>query len=225
MKIAADLKTDLRRSGLDERLLVELAAVRMAELESTVRLEDILRQLDSGGGPGVAATSIRTSEKKKTDAPGRKLSLSKAAPPQAAPPAPTAAPPTDVAQVQSNWPDLVKRLRARNAMLASNLAMAEPRECDGSGIVAAFGPSGAVARQILEKPAHRELLQQCLREHYGTELSIRFMIDSEDKMGTLPGDARDRVRIEPRQLLEKSPRIKMLVEKVDGEILGVRRRK
>ena len=52
MKMAADLNRDLKDSGLDERLLMEMTAVKMAEMESTVRFEDVLAMIGQNPGAG-----------------------------------------------------------------------------------------------------------------------------------------------------------------------------
>ncbi len=52
MKMSADLNRDLKDSGLDERLLMEMTAVKMAEMESTVRFEDVLAMIGQNPGAG-----------------------------------------------------------------------------------------------------------------------------------------------------------------------------
>ena len=66
MQIGAGINSDLR-SGLDERLVLEVAAVKMAEMEATVRFEDVLERLRQipPGEVGAASNLFGQVEKKK----------------------------------------------------------------------------------------------------------------------------------------------------------------
>ncbi len=45
MKIGSDMNNDIKFSGLDERLILEMNSVKMAEIESTVKFEEVLAYL------------------------------------------------------------------------------------------------------------------------------------------------------------------------------------
>ncbi|HKK20407.1 MAG TPA: DNA polymerase III subunit gamma/tau, partial [candidate division Zixibacteria bacterium] len=55
MKMGGELNRDLKDSGLDERLLLEMTAVKMAEMESTVKFEEILSMMKQN--PSAAPSS------------------------------------------------------------------------------------------------------------------------------------------------------------------------
>jgi hypothetical protein len=67
------------------------------------------------------------------------------------------------------------------------------------------------------------LILRTLREHFRANLTVRFEVDME----------KDYVRAEPegngvsladaRRLVDSSPRLKKLMEMVDGEIIGVKK--
>jgi len=120
---------------------------------------------------------------------------------------------------------LLNLLKQKSAMLASNLAMAEIRNVEENRILAVFGASGTVARQVVEKPGSLEMITGCLREHFGTNLGIRFDIDPHKETEAPEPGARSSARVDVTKIADDSPRIRMLLEKVDGEIIGVKKKK
>lgn len=64
MRMAGDLKRDLKL-GLEERLLLETTAIKMAQMEATVRFEDVLEQLQAPGSGTGSSVGLHDGEKKK----------------------------------------------------------------------------------------------------------------------------------------------------------------
>ncbi|PWB74778.1 DNA polymerase III subunit gamma/tau [candidate division GN15 bacterium] len=232
MKILVDLNGDLK-SGLDERLLLEVAGVKMAELESTVRLEDILARLNAGESvqlPQPASSKpdqMRGSDFFPPTPPG------KAAAPTVAK---TVVEPTGLAanlqyagrnlnlpQVQAGWDSFLALLKQSNPMLASQLRMGEVRAVQDNQIQVMFYSSGEASRQLVLKPESQSIIVRALRDHFRALVTIRFDIDQTKDH---PAQAVEKVgqnRIDPRKLVEQSPRLKFLVDKVDGEIIGIKK--
>jgi len=232
MKILIDLNGDLR-SGLDERLLLEVAGVKMAELESTIRLEDILTRLNAGesvqlpqAGSGkpdlsrgpdffppmpprkaaVPAAAKVTVESVGSGAalqyPGRNLNLP---------------------QVQAGWDNFLALLKQNNPMLASQLRMGELRSINENQIQVMFYSSGEASRQLVQKPENQAIIVRALRDHFHALVSIRFDIDQNQEHSAQASEKASQNRIDPRKLVEESPRLKYLVDKVDGEIIGIKK--
>ena len=114
-------------------------------------------------------------------------------------------------------------LKQKNGMLAAQLGTAEVRSIKDNQILAVFGPSGSVSRQVAEKAESLSLIGDCLREHYGANLGIRFETDKKAAAPVENEDRRTRATKEVKKLVESSPRIRMLIDKVDGEIIGVKK--
>jgi DNA polymerase-3 subunit gamma/tau len=224
IKIGGELKRDLG-GGLDERLLLEVNALKMAELERTVDLREILAQLQSG--KGVASLPSGPGQKKKSElsrpVAGKAPKPAQPARPEPAP-APKSFPKRDVKveEVHERWPDFLKRVRRQRGMLASQLQMVEVRQVEGNQVSAVFGPNGKVALQVVQKGPNLKLISELLSEHFEADLSIRFELDPRAKGAEAPAGT-DRKSFNAAELLEKSPRLKSLVDKVDGEIIGVRK--
>ncbi len=225
IKIGMDLNRDLKsKSGLDERLLLDVAAIKMAEMEGTVRFEEILEHLGQGPNAGGAGNLFDQAEKKKDDLPPRPgLKLVKSEPESASGGrslSRTQA--VNVAMVRAGWEKFVGFLRQKNSMLASQLAMAQIREVKDNQILAVFGGSATVARQVVEKPSNLSLITECLKDQFAANLSIKFDAERQKDVGSTDTERKHRNGVDVKKLLENSPRLQMLLEKVDGEIIGVR---
>ena len=220
VKIVTDLYDDLRR-GIDQRLLLETAAVKMAELESTVRFEEILAHLQGQGfGPGTVAGANNSAT---PDLFGSKGGSAAGVPP--APTDGTASLPSrslNMPIIQSGWDSFLAVLKKSSPMLASQVRMAELRSIKENRLQLFFAASGEASQQLVTKPENMKLIQQTLQECYKANLTVSFEIDANRKDAS---ESDEQSTIDPQELIDKSPRLKSLLEKVDGEIIGVRKAK
>jgi DNA polymerase-3 subunit gamma/tau len=237
MKMGVDLTYDLK-GGLDERLALEMTGVKMAEMEATIHFEDILKQL-SQSAPGQSGNLFGDTEKKKTEPP----SLSDPRPPamgrepvdrRPSGPGHVSWPglPNELSSrsvnlpiIRAGWEKFLGCMRPQNPMLASLLSMAEVREVQGDTVRLVFPVEGESHRQIVQRGDNLSLIVAALREHYKANLSIAFDIDREK--GTNSGNQKENIlsKTEVDALVENSPRLKRLLTRVDGEIIGVRKTK
>ncbi len=225
IKIGMDLNRDLKsKIGLDERLLLDVAAIKMAEMEGTVRFEEILEHLSQSPNAASAGNLFDQPEKKKDNLPPRTgLKLVRGEPESVSGErslSRTQA--VNVAMVRAGWEKFVGFLRQRNSMLASQLAMVQIREVKDNQILAVFGGTATVARQVVEKPSNLSLITECLKDQFAANLSIKFDTERQKDVGSTDIGKKRRNGIDVKKLLEDSPRLQMLLEKVDGEIIGIR---
>ncbi len=216
IKMTGDLLGDLR-GGLDEQLVLELGALKMATMESTVHFEDILRRLNqepnAGGSPG-ADLFGRTEKKSEVgssrpepDNPGRTFAPSRT---------------VNLPQIQSGWPDFLSHLKSKSSMLASQLAMAGIKEFKDQQLIAVFGNNATTSLQVVSRPDNYRLIQDLLRQHFQAAISITFEKDpNTGRTAELPGE-KQLPKNKLDELVKNSPRLQMLMEKVDGEVIGVK---
>lgn len=220
IKIATEVISDLK-GGVDERLSLEVAALKMAELESTIRLEEVLASLASvekGGGTdqssapdffrttSVAAQRIQPSRAAETGLEafphhGRTLNLP---------------------QVQSGWDSFLNNLKHTNPMLASQLRMAELKAVKDNQILLQFYATGEASMKLIQKTENVKLIADALRDYYKSNLSVLAEIDRAKEHPNPPAGLSSPNRIDGQKIVENSPRLKRLLEKVDGEIVGVK---
>lgn len=215
------LLVDLR-SGLDERLVLETGAVKMASMESTVSFEEILTFLKTNPSAVANADFSASMSKKKGEAAGSSVSLKKK---------PEASAPTKVnytrsinmPQLQAEWKDFIAALKQKNQMLASQLKMAEIREIVDNRIKLIFGANATASVQIIQKPNNLNLILQTLRDHYKARINFDCEVDP-NMQSQQPGVASEsKPKVDIDKLVKNSPRIKSLLEEVDGEIIGIKK--
>ena len=225
IKIGMDLNRDLKsKSGLDERLLLDVAAIKMAEMEGTVRFEEILAHLKEGPAPIATGNLFGPDQKKKGDPPGSsELKLVRG---EESPPPATGeqfhSRAVNLVMVRAGWKNFIGYLRQKNSMLASQLAMAEVRDVKDNRILAVFGRSAGVARQVAEKPVNVSLIKAALADQFAASLSITFETDSQKSDDKIDNSKKRSTSVDLKKLVEESPRLQKLIAKVDGEIIGVR---
>jgi len=218
VKIGTDLFDDLRR-GIDHRLLFETAGVKMAEMESTVLLADVLSYL-RGSGTTPLPVANNTTERD-LFGPQRRTSFPSAAESQSAPAsAPASSRSINVPTIQAGWENFLAVLKKSSPMLASQIRMAEVRAIKDNRLQMFFPASGEASRQLVTKPEHLKLVEQTLRECYKANLSVSFEIDSQKQDST---EDEAKAKVDPKELVDRSPRLKSLLEKVDGQIIGIKK--
>ena len=235
MKMTGDALGDLK-TGLDERLVLEVTAVKMASMESTVRFREILSHLQQNPGQSLPADSnlFRGSKKKaeprQTVKPGQQPS---------APARPTLAPSrsqtpstettkasqrnVDLPEIRAGWDEFLGHLRRTKPMLSSQLAMGDISDVSDNTIHIVFGANGTMPMQLVTKPENTELIRQVLREHFRAGLRITVSINPKNPGRQVKPERKGLTKEDINQIVANSPRIKTLLDKVDGEVIGVRK--
>lgn len=229
IKIITDLSQDLK-SGIDQRLLLETATLRLACLESTVLFEDIIAHLSepsesfSGDSetdlfglpkkPGLLETTPSSSGDKSdlfADRSGATEEIPGGAPVKA----------LNLPMVQTNWTRFIEHLKKESPMLSALLAMAEIREVKDNVITAVFHNAGGTSKQVVEKPQYVQTITSSLRDFFKTNLKIKFDVDMAKKPPVMiTRSAPEPEKIDTDKLLAEDEKLRNLVERIDGEIIG-----
>ncbi len=237
IKVISDTSRDLK-FGLDPRLLLETATLRLTKMETTVSFEEILAHLsdpenspapsiNNASAPPPSTDLFGTTPKPKLEYPAP--SFSQATPPPERPKPETFAEPApgevrriNLPIVQTSWNKFIDYLKTKNQMLAAHLSMVEIREVKDNVIVAVFYNNGGTSKQIVEKPDYMSKIIAELKEFYKTNIGIRFQVDMAKKADIPARQERKIEKVNTEEILEKNGKLKKLVEKFDGEIIGVR---
>lgn len=187
----------LDMKDIDPRWTFEIAAIKMAHLESTIRIEEALAHIESapadtglvgpkqsGGADlfnsaGSVSTAPATVKKNDAEKPAnapmrRPESTSGGSSPVIQPGAETAH--INLPKVVSAWPEFLARMKSSSLMLASQLSMATVTEVKENRIYAVFPASGAANAALLKRPTYRSQVETALRDFFDTPLSIEFEI-------------------------------------------------
>ncbi len=225
------------KKGYDERLFLEITLVRLARMESSITLQEVIERLNRLSAP-------RSSPNPQSGTlfgdlkphPGVSQSKrSSSAPPPDIPP--TDAPLTDqpdmsfdtgkplnLPRVQMSWPKFLETLKRRKQMLASLLSMGEVRSVENNKILVAFRNSYETNKQVVEKPESKTLIEDTLREFYKTTVRIEFELDSTPAPEPPKRQPRREIeQVDADDLLKNDPDLKKMLEQIDGEIIGRRK--
>ena len=107
-------------------------------------------------------------------------------------------------------------------MLAAHLSMVDIVEVKDNVITAVFHNAGGTSKQVVEKPDYLAKITAELREYFKTNVGIRFILDTNKKPSAIPRPERKIEKVDSKELLAKNGKLKKLVEKFDGEIIGVK---
>ncbi|MDF1545646.1 MAG: DNA polymerase III subunit gamma/tau [bacterium] len=229
MKMCDLLSRDLR-SGLNERLLLEMTAVKMTQLESTVVLSELLQKIN-GQTSNMADDLFGTVKKKSSPQPVEnqsrdKLTLtrsSEAAPPPSPPPSFTSRA-VNFPIVREGWDSFLVLLKRRSPMLSAQLAMAKVQDVRDNQISLMFGAAGEMAKQLVEKKENLATITETLRDHFHAAISLQIdlnMDDHEKPPGTAKAEQEEKIDV--KNLVDRSDRIKSIIERFDGEVIGVKK--
>ncbi len=227
MKMTGDALGDLK-TGLDERLVLEVAAVKMASMESTVQFQEILTRLQRNPQGAARAGGDLFGNAKKKDNPAPKVKPADTTSP-ATTPEPAAAEPVsysgtvNLPQLKTGWQDFLAVLRRSKTMLSTQLAMAEIRNIKNGVVELAFGNNAAMPAQLVQKPENTTAVNRALSEHFRANLRINVSIDPNHRSPEPKRQRKEYSKEEADKIVANSPRIQLLLKRVDGEVVGVRK--
>ena len=221
LKMAGDLNADLK-FGMNERLVLEVTAVKMAEMEATVKLEEVLEHIKQENLQGTRNLFGEVEKKNyETELPA-KVTFLKPPEPEQIQTKPTYSRAINLPVVQDQWDEYLNHLRRKSAMLSSQLRMGQLKEVRENQIKVVFAAAGSNSKEILEQPNNLRNIAEDLKQFFQANVGISFEVDKELKMPEIT-DKKQVSRDQINQLVDQSPRLKKLIEKVDGEIIGIRK--
>lgn len=223
LKMAGDMNADIK-FGINERLALDVTAVKMAEMESTVKFEEVLEHIMQES-PQSRTNLFGQPEKKnyETESSGR-VTFVKPEEPAKPAPQPTYNRAINLAIIQDQWDEYLNHLRRKSAMLSSQLHMGQIKEVKDNTIKVAFAKSRLNSKEILERTDNIRNITEDLKHFFQANVGISFEVDETLKAPEPEKFEKKQVsREEISRMVEDSPRLKKLIEKVDGEIIGVRK--
>ena len=170
------------RDGFDPTINIELAFLKLMQMESSVTIEAAIRAL-SGTGP-LPAAPVATSAPTPPAESKKKLELTRPVPE----PAPAAAaipraevtanqPPPQSADLQNIWQGFMLALKQQHRNLQIKLSLAQPRSLDGNKLSVAFDRLGEVHVRYFQDRAQQQILGAVIKQSSGRDLRFQFSVD------------------------------------------------
>ncbi len=218
VNILIDAETTMKRSA-QARLILEMAALRLCNLDSTVRLEEVIKLLDQGGDDP---------EKDEQPAPGKKpqkqvkLDVS---PIKEEPVEYTVSAEPVNQDFESLWQRLITAVQERHMTAGTCLASARPVGVSDGSLILSFGPQANFHKKSLEDKSYQELIQEETMKLWGQKLKVICQIEKSQTPQT------PQVKEAPKRLsrqddidrrkaeVMESPQLKSFMDAVDGEVV------
>lgn len=176
------------RDGFDPKINLELALLKLINMEDSVTLTQVLEKLAAGGPVNNPV------EKPKSTVPQQNLGLNSSSNP--GPPAPTPPPPTTSnpgnpapAKLKSNpkpdmqlgdlWQEFLRDLKSGHRNLQIKLSMAQPREIKDDKLMVAFDRQGEFHVRQLQERDTRIMLEERLKQISSRDLKLHFYVDKD----------------------------------------------
>lgn len=213
MNLLIDAEATMKRST-QSRLILEMACLRLCQMDSTVRLEEVIKLLEGGGGPeelreakgGGQAKPQNLEVRQPTGPAGYRAG---------------GAQPGD--EFESMWNNLVSSVQSRNMTAGTCLALARPLGIEDDNIILGFGPNSSFPKKTLESRSYQEVIQEEAARLWGRKLKLVC----REEAGCLPEPAapsvaripEDNKAVRPEAPASDSPHIKKFLEAVDGDLV------
>ncbi len=217
VRVISDLRQQLKE-GADPRIYLEMALIRLARMDRTATLADVLKKLNELGQSGAAEFSSDdpamqlddvqngSSEKKTLTLAGRsesgkgneesKLDL-------------------------SSWSGFLGEFGRESELLANLLKEGKPDFGEDDRLRLTF-PKTSGARTILTGDKMKAL-EAVLRKSFGRSIRVELTFDESDVGNGMSMTLDPRFDMTPERLYEKNPEIKKIVERYDGKITSIKR--
>jgi len=237
--VVADASMNLKRS-LNPRFVMEMTIVKLIRLDKTVRIEDLLREL-AGVKPGPVTTDPKAAPPQNTGTANTRNKPQKiAGDTEKQDPADTAGPDAaggddktaqrqdsrkpeqkkndiDFATVQAHWDQVLDAVRKKKITVGSFLQEGVVTGVEGNVIQIGFGLSNGfhIDAIVRSKSLVMEALQDVFREKLDFHCVKQDMPDQKK-----PGSVSKKEKMDSlRQLGEKQPAIKKIIDDFDAEII------
>jgi len=218
VNILIDAEATMKRSA-QARLILEMAALRLCNLDSTVRLEEVIKLLDQGGDDPEKeeqpAPAVKPSKPAKLD-----VSPVKEEPVEYT----VSAEPVNQ-DFESLWQRLITAVQERHMTAGTCLASARPVGVSDGSLILSFGPQANFHKKSLEDKIYQELIQEETMKLWGQKLKVVCQIEKSQapqmpqvKEAPKRLSRQDEVDRRKSEVME-SPQLKSFMDAVDGEVV------
>ena len=234
INLFSELETTLKRKTSEPRIATEIAVVKAASLDRTVKIEKILKQLSSqpsplslGASVDQAQMDLMATEAQKEvetqkdvtpsvevqaggeteqihDAQQQKTEVS---------PAATDSPSLDT--IKERWGEFVDRLKSeKHRGLAKNSRVV--------GLVndtLIIGVPDGITKSMFENSKDRSVLDRAIRDTFGEKLKVGFEVLPKE-LKEVKGKGRKATATELKKVLEKEKNVRAILDTFGGEVVG-----
>jgi DNA polymerase-3 subunit gamma/tau len=233
INLFAELETTLRRKTSEPRLATEITVMKAVNLDRTVKIDRILKQLSSQPRPLSLETSVdqaqmdlmaaeqqkETAAEKRTDesvqekpAKEEDTAVNRATVQPQTPPT-TGSP--SLGGIKERWGEFVAGLRSQRYRVTARDSI--PMELKDDLLVIGVPNSGA--KFMFENPTDKSAIDRAVRETFGERLKVTFKVLSGEGKET-KREGRRVKGTDLKRVLTKEKNVKEILEAFGGEVVG-----
>ncbi len=220
VKMISDLRQQLKE-GAEPRFFLEITLLRLAKMDTTATLTEVLQKLSALSGAGSTGPappgdlfghggSSATSTGGNIDAEPD---------PQADSAAPSAGAPAS--HGDEIWASFLDEYTHINGVLSTILRRGRVQHADDHVLQLTF-PGDAGVDALLTPEKVRQL-ESSIEKHFGRHLKFKFSTDPGMSTMGQAMTSDPRFDISPEDLLKRNPEIRNIVDRCDGEITSIRK--
>jgi DNA polymerase-3 subunit gamma/tau len=214
-----------KKSGVNIVVAMEITLTRLAALDKTVEIEQLLAGL--GNPHKISNSGGRTIQQKPGAAGFNNVNSRAGSPPPvyqnnnaqnyAAKPARRPAVVHKVAEIEKWWSDFLEFVKDNKKVIWCQLQHAIPESADNKTVRLGYTDENNHVKRFLD--TEKRSITDLLSEYFGNDLAVNIVKTSGDNQAgarnAMPGGSED--------FLQRHPKIKQLFDSVDGEIIDFRR--
>ncbi len=199
------------------RALLEALLLRFALVEHFLNVDQLL----SSGSPKSSSTSKPQADVKKNLSTEQSQSFDTL--PSTKPQSIKPVVPTDVADLDRIWPQLLQIIAAElGGGTAGPLKMARPVSFEADTLTLAFSPSAKVSKDICQSNGRLEQIQGCLSKHFSKPITVKLLVEGPDNTAKDgPSKGPEKSPAQRRNELMNDPTVKTLLTGLGATITNI----
>ena len=199
----SDLRQQLK-DGADPRIYLDMMLLKLARMDTTATLTEVLEKLQSmaGGGSGIPPGSVSSA---------RSMTSSNAAPSKS----------NESVKSGKDWDSFLDSYTQTNGVMSVMLRQGVSSPVDDGVIRLAFPPD-AGARTILTTEKVRKV-ESAMADFFGRQVRLRIESDTNAKPNNSRTTLDPRFDMTPQDLFDKNPDIKKIVDRYDAKITSIKK--
>jgi DNA polymerase-3 subunit gamma/tau len=222
ISLVSDVEKDLKYANRP-RFLLEMLAVKLAKMDTTVQLNDLMQDLNrilDGGTP--------KSKKPPADKPTIRMapdpqpptpSPSQEAPKESAAAQPAPPLPDPEGQTRDLWDQMVDRVTKKKSSLGALLQHGQLGNLQEKSMIIAFPKSCSFHRERAQK--EREVIEEEASAILGKDVRIKFTLADlpEPQLRNTPMMESPTKKLSVKEVVKTEPIVRMILDKMDGELI------
>jgi DNA polymerase-3 subunit gamma/tau len=215
-----------KKAGVDPLVAMEIALTSLASLDKTVEIGKLLSGTKNSGNPTRGPSTTTQSGGKKVTynrpsgygAQGGSRSNPKSATPTKNQEYEPPVGPHKLEEIEKWWPNLLEFVKAKSKMYWSQLHQMEMAGAENSTVILGYSDETKHLKNFLAKD--KKTISGYLTEFCGNEITISFVKSKMEKGKINNGNGR--TLDSAKEFLNNHPKIKEIIDSVDGDITGFR---